>query len=116
MKEKLKQFKKIQSEFEQELKAYCKDKSISIDERWEVFAESGMGTIGRWITKCKPMRTIMDRDQCYFEKYSTNRYAELLERLEDPEEYEYVGLKDGWQNELKEYALDNFEAGWIHDW
>ncbi len=42
MKEKLKQFKKIQSEFTQELKAYCKDKSIPIDERWEVFTESGM--------------------------------------------------------------------------
>lgn len=116
MKEKLKQFKKIQSEFEQELKAYCKDKSIPIDERWEVFAESEMGTIGRWITKCKPIRKIINRDECYFEKYSTNNYAELLERLEDPEEYEYVGLKDGWQNELKEYALDNFEAGWVHDW
>lgn len=116
MKEKLKQFKKIQIEFEQELKAYCKDKSIPIDERWEVFVESKMGTIGRWITKCKPIRKIINRDECYFEKYSTNRYVELLERLEDPEEYEYVGLKDGWQNELKEYALDNFEAGWVHDW
>lgn len=116
MKEKLKQFKKIQSEFEQELKAYCKDKSIPLDERWELFVESGMGEIGRWITKCKPMRKIIDHDKFYFEKYSTNRYANLLERLEDPEEYEYVGLKDGWQNELKEYALDNFEAGWVHDW
>ena len=42
------------------------------------------------------MRKIIDHDNCYFEKYSTNRYTELLERLEDPEEYEYVGLKDGW--------------------
>lgn len=116
MKEKLRQFKKIQSEFTQELKAYCKDKSIPIDERWEVFAESGMGNIHRWITKCKPIREIINHDECYFEKYSTNNYAELLERLEDPEEYDYVGLKDGWQNELKEYALDNFEAGWVHDW
>lgn len=116
MKEKLIQFKKIRDKFEQELKSYCKDKSISIDERWQIFVDSGMGNISFGITECDSIHTILSVKPCYFERYSTIYYTDILVVLEDPEEYEYFGLKDGWQNELKEHALKNYEAGWIHDW
>lgn len=90
-----------------ELKIYCKDKSIPLDDRWECFIKSDLGNINRFSSKCKVLRDMKLEDPMLFEKYSTNNYEDIIDNLVTDEDQ---------INEIKEYALTAFEKGFIHDW
>lgn len=96
-----------------ELMIYCKDKSIPLDDRWECFIKSDLGDIASWTSDCKVVETILENDECSFEKHSTNYYASIIERDYYTEAYD---LDENWKNKIKEYALTTFEKGFIHDW
>lgn len=49
MRDKIKQLKKDKEKLTLELKEWVKDKSIPLDERWEVFFASDLGKHSSWI-------------------------------------------------------------------
>ena len=113
MKERIEKYLDEKAKLKNDLIVYCKDKSIPLDGRWEAFIKSDLGDIASWISDCKVVETILENNECSFEKYSTNYYESIIERDDYAEEYD---LAENWKNEIKEYALSKFEAGWVHDW
>lgn len=106
MKEKIKQFIEQKKELEKELTAYCCDKSIPLDERWEVFELSGMGSIRGWTSNCPAIDKMLEDDESY-EKHKTYYYSNMIGDFE---------ANDPRTIEIKEYALATFEIGFVFDW
>lgn len=106
MLEKVESFLKYKVDFEKEFKVYCKDKTVPLEVRWECFIKYDLGDIRSFTPPCKVIRNIIHEDELYFEKYSTNYYVHIIDDIDD------IKLK----NNVKEYALKNFELGFIHDW
>jgi hypothetical protein len=127
MKEELNEFFKQEQYIKGKLKEWVKDKSISLEERWEVFIKSGLGIHdnyyqtfgildGDWIQSEGPIYA--ER----YEKVNVERIIESIEEakqtlMEDPDD-EY--LNKDFANvdlvKLKEAILESFIKSFNFDW
>ena len=106
MKEKVEQFIASRDALKKELIKFCKDKSIPLQERWELFLKSDLGDVSEWSSDCKVIRDIVHEDCFAYEKYSTHMYENIINDLDD----------DQHKIAVQEYALKKFEKGFTHDW
>lgn len=107
MKEKVEQFIASRDTLKKELIKFCKDESVPLQERWEIFVKADLGDMSRWTTNCKPINDIMEVDEMEFEKYSSQTYADIIGDWEDDDKRKI---------EVQKYALSEFEKGFTHDW
>ena len=107
MKEKIDQFIASKEAMKKELIKFCKDKSIPLQERWELFIKSDLGDISQWASDCKVIRDIVDEDDLTYEKYSTHLYKDIIDEW---------AADDKRKIEVQEYALKKFEKGFTYDW
>lgn len=119
IREKLNQYKIETKNLETVLRAYVKDESVPILERWQWFVDSGLGDIDQYVTDLKAIREnhrLMDN----LEKYATYTYSEFVEDLfEYNEEGDLIGIdpdETEFVTAVITHAMENFEKGFIHNW
>lgn len=111
---------------------FIKDKSYSLEERWEVFknANSELSNHQSWIIDL-PTKNNYDfswYDEFYTERYQTinlvqfveETLADLEEEAKDSESYQHESKKKLWEsldvNQIKEWILENNIKSFKHDW
>lgn len=103
----IKQYKAQQDLFEQKLRNYLKDESISLDERWEVFE-----TIPKFILfseECLRFNGLDKIFYSYWDSYNKNEIIYVKDIVE--EEKQYLNLL-----ELKTEILQKGYASFIYNW
>ena len=115
MKDKIEQFLAYKASIEAEFKQFCEDTNIPLDERWDLFVKSDLGTINRYIASCAAVRNILERVG-FTDKYSTITYSRVIGWIDDDYDDNDQPIKRGEINEIKEYALQTFEKGFTFDW
>lgn len=106
MKTKLDEYLTHKALFKSELKAFCHDKSIPLDERWDAFIKSELGEISPYSSNCKIIGRMIVSDEIDIEKYSTHEYNDIIKELSDQAR----------MISIQEYALEKFEKGFTYDW
>lgn len=108
MKEKIEEFLKQKQQLTPELKEWVKDKSIPLEERWEVFFKSELGENS----------TYYEEFEHFFNEVYCNRlnkYQTL--KLKDVEEYDWFPeLSHEELIEFKEDVLSRFINSFKWDW
>ena len=102
--EQVKQFLEEKNDLTEGLKVWVKDKSVPLEERWDVFLDSELGEISTYYEDYDGVDTddlLADHD-----KYQVIRVEHILERIEDDED----------AIRFKEDVLDKFSAGFEYDW
>lgn len=109
IKEKVEEFLDLQNDLRIELKEYVKDKSISLDERWELFITCELGDREPY---CESFESF-DYDNFYATyEYEEITSEDIIYRLsKDSEQYLYTTLDD-----VKEEILDKFLYSFKFDW
>ncbi len=107
MKAKIVKFLVEKDKLTQELKEWVKDKSISLDERWEVFIESDLGT-----HKCSYEDFAHFNSDMYCD--DTRRGATIY--LSDVEDTYFENNTLEEINEFKEDVLNSFIKSFEFDW
>ena len=112
IKEKVEEFLDLQNDLRIELKEYVKDKSISLDERWELFITCELGDREPY---CESFESF-DYDNFYatyeFSRDEEITSEDIIYRLnKDSEQYLYTTLDD-----VKEEILDKFLYSFKFDW
>ncbi len=90
MKEKIQELEKLKLKLTADLKEWVKDKSIPLDERWEVFFASGLG----------------DHETCYedFVNLNSDDYCDRVSR------HEVIYLSD-----IRDWGIDSLESDEDYD-
>jgi hypothetical protein len=124
-------FFEARDKIEQVVKDYVQDKSIALDDRWEVFQKSGFGSCPSWVQHLKSLHD----DICIYDGLvPTDRHQnvcvfDILERYQDDlsnaslydDEWNTKNLKQ-WQKynfnpeAFKKECLEKFIKGWVYDW
>lgn len=119
MKKKIDKFLQEKSLITKELKEWCDNKDIPLEERWEVFTKSELGTIQPFINNEVAYIVTGDKHEFGFLSYPKNSLVDLVYILneehiwKDPEEY-FTTVEV--LTKLKEYCLNNFIRGFYYDW
>lgn len=113
MLEKYKELQKAQTQFEEELRGYVFDSTISLDERWKTFIACGIGKTS-WRTTFGG--SIEDEwlyeSPLYLEKYQTVGVEYILVGMNEDEQI----MSDEQIIKFKEYCLFNFIIKMKFDW
>jgi hypothetical protein len=116
-------FFEARDKIEQVVKDYVQDKSIALDDRWEVFEKSGFGSCPSWVQHLKSLHD----DICIYDglvhidRHQNVCVFRILERYEDHLGYDTEKLQK-WQKynfnpeAFKEECLEKFIKGWVYDW
>lgn len=122
--------------FETEFKAFIKDQSIPLEERWDLFKFACENELFVNIKSCYPTIKILESnhnfnwyDTFYIERYTTVEFTNIVERvsenleeiLEDPDYSEdfrdnYPIITREELVELKEEILATGYSGFVYDW
>jgi hypothetical protein len=116
LKELISQHKKERELLIEKLKDYCKDRTIPLEERWELFIESDLGEIDNYYHEPDGINwnkyTLYDDFNC--DKYATIDVKGMLKTckkvLVDDENFTFDEVV------FKEYFLNKFLKGFINDW
>jgi len=117
--------------FDTEFKAFIKDQSISLEERWDLFkfaCENNLFVNVDWsIIRLKTLEA--NRNFCWYddfgvEKYQTVEFTSIVESieeyveesLEEKDEEVYPITTREKLNELKEEILATGYSGFVYDW
>lgn len=110
------------SELVECLKRYFTDISFSLEDRWDVFSEatsSGVyDHIHNWVWHSSTIEDILGLnwyDDLYTERYQTRHFIDVIEMLEDREDYGTPITKDQ-IDAIKEEMLKSGYTGFIFDW
>jgi len=116
MQKKIDEFNKLKASLIEEMKLWCVDKSIPLEERWKVFIESDLAPIDRWYHH--PDGVDWDKvelyNDFYCDRYQTMEASSFVELCQDK-----INDKEDFECDLdkvKEYFLSEFISGFIHDW
>lgn len=121
-------FFKLRDNIEQVVKEYVQDKSIPLEDRWEIFEQSGFGDDGCYIPHLESLHddivmydglVNVDRREtvCVFNILKQYFYAK-----KEYEEGDYTEDFIKWQNfnfdpvAFQEECLAKFIKGWVYDW
>lgn len=113
MKEEIELFLQNKDELTEKLKIWVKDKSIPLDERWDLFIKSDLGEHSRYVERfnCKLGDHFVENLE---NKYETNNVSEILDFANyDPEDDSY---SEEDIIEFKENVLDKFIKSFEFDW
>ena len=112
-----------QEHITQALKLWVVDKSIPLDERWDVFIKSGLGSTDRWSLNLDSLPTdaVMYEGIIHCDRYQTREVRDLPEELEDAIEnwdhdYGHKEAKDIDLVAVKEEILKEFIYSFTYDW
>ena len=110
MKEKIEQLDKLKQQLTSELREWVKDKSIPLDERWDVFFASGLGVHSGSLEN---FVNLTDDDLANVRDF--NRY-EIVD-LDYVREYGSITLEsDEAYDEFREDVLSKFIKSFEWDW
>ncbi len=105
MKEQVEELEKLKLKITANLKEWVKDKSISLDERWDVFIKSDLGDHK---TYYEDFVNFESDDYCdNFEKYQTLNLSNAIN---------YKNFSDEEYNEFREDVLNKFIKSFKWDW
>jgi hypothetical protein len=136
LRELVKELLENQTGVEVALRAWVKDKSVPLEERWEVFVMSGLGECGRYVYggfKEIEVNFFIYDGRYHCERYQTVLLAEVIERegeenadFEEDENGEMLFDKDGEAvltkeakesvDAMKEIVLKDFIHSFVYDW
>jgi hypothetical protein len=119
----------LRNNIESIVKEYVQDKSISLDDRWEIFEKSGFGNCPSWVQHLESLHDdiVMYDGLVHVDRNQQVSVFEIIERYyehkQDFEEQTY-NAKDfaKWQKykfdavAFKEECLFKFIRGWKYDW
>lgn len=110
--ERVKNLHHLISDVKKDLKKYCADKSIPLEERWKTFIDSDLGDHDRY--KHDP-DGVDNTDLCqyfWYEKGESVSAIDLLDscKLEGNEDLKFN------ETEFKEYFLKEFVKSFTYDW
>ena len=104
---KIRAFKEEELSLYKEVKKYCQDGFISLEDRWDVFIESDMGDHKSSIQRYTPL--INDYiDQRYWSRYETVYIDYIVDLFEE--------LDEKFVKEFKEDTLQMFIKSFELDW
>lgn len=122
-------FFKLRDNIELVVKEYIQDKSIPLDDRWEIFEKSGFGCEKSWIQHLESLNDdiVMYDGLVHADRHQAVSVFEILERYyehkEDFEKKSYNADKYlEWQKykfdpvAFQEECLEKFVKGWVYDW
>lgn len=119
MLDKAKDFLKEVDKLKESFKEFCQNKSIDIEDRWEVFEQIG-AFFGEdeWFVvhfKSLPKEFIMyDGNYMHADRYQTINTTSIVEHIEEYEgdsKYSNINI-----NDVKEEILDKFLWSFVYDW
>ena len=115
IKEALSQYLKNKERFINFLKQFVVNKNYSLEDRWEVFIESDLGDISGCVESPPGIdwNRITLYDDFYKDRYATVLAVDMLYRINDDESGKF---KDFDEVAFKEFFLQEFKKGFIHDW
>ena len=125
MKGQLDNYLKAKADFIVEFKKWCADKSVDVNERWDLFILSELGEDYNFIMS--PLGHLSYFDDLYYEKHETITAEELLERFKE-HKLDYKDDPDGFskefkqemaefnEDEYKEFFLQKFIKSFKLDW
>ena len=116
MKDKIENILKDIEALKLQFKEWCKDKTVPLDERWEVFIKSDLGDIDDFYRNPPGInwnkKTLFD--DFYTDKRSTLSANDMLNIIiDEPEKFDWDEEKE---IEFKESFLQDFCKGFINDW
>ena len=115
MKDELESFLDLKESVASNLKEWVKDKSIPLEERWELFIKSGLGVYDSFYHNFPGIdwnkKTLYD--DFYMEKHTTRDVIYFLDIIEGDDDIEWDNEKD---IAFKEYFLEKFIVGFENDW
>jgi hypothetical protein len=116
MRDKIKNILKDVEDLKLEFKKWCKDKTIPLNERWDVFIESKLGTIDSFYRNPPGInwnkKTLYD--DFYTEKRETLAANDMLDMIN--QEFDTFDWDEQKEIEFKESFLQDFCKGFINDW
>lgn len=124
LKDRLESHKLDAVNLEIDVKLYCQDTSKNLDERWNLFVESGFGSERSYVTSSKVLEEHgleigYDAD-IYMDKYQTNTndyiIEILLDLIEDRKDDPDKAISESIIPEYKEETLQVWEKSFTYDW
>ena len=129
MKEQLNNYLKAKADFIIEFKKWCADKSVDVNERWDLFILSELGDRHSWILRPFEIFGQLYFDDLSYEKHEIITADGLLERFwehksdyeEDEGDYELSkefkqAVAEFNEDEYKEFFLQKFVKSFKLDW
>ena len=119
MLDKAKIFLKEIDKLKESFKEFCQNKSIDIEDRWEVFEQIGaFFGVDEWSIvdfKSLPEEFIMYARDMQTERYQTVNTVNIIQYIEECSEdnSEFSGINI---DEVKEEILDKFLWSFVYDW
>ena len=129
MKKQILDFFELRDKIEDVVKQYVQDKSISLDDRWEIFERSGFGEHNCWIKHLDSLHddicmydglVHVDRNQDVSVFYIIETYKEDVESYNNQDwckdnilEWKKYGFDP---DNFKEECMQKFVKGWKYDW
>jgi hypothetical protein len=128
MKQQILDFFELRDKIEDVVKQYVKDKSIPLDDRWEIFEKSGFGKHNCYIQHLDSLHddicmydglVHVDRNQDVSVFDIIEAYKEAVESYDEDDDDEDI-LK--WKrygfdpDSFKEECMQKFVKGWKYDW
>ena len=114
-----------QAQITANLKLWVVDKDIPLDERWDVFIKSGLGTKDSWITRFDSLGQdyFMYDGEYHCERYQTIHMDNVWERMTDDTRLYLTEFSDTLKPEVaakldpfREEVLEKFIQSFYYDW
>lgn len=120
MKDKIEEFLKTKEQLTEELKIWVKDKSIPLEERWEVFIKSELGEQSDFYEDFVHIESDEYNPDGHFhiDRHELITVQEILERAQEANYYSKEIMLDTEEKiiEFKEEVLSKFIYSFENDW
>lgn len=98
----------------EKLKIWVRDTSIPLQQRWETFIKSGLGTEDVFINRLDDNKVMSTYIDCLDERYTTEYVDSILNwAVELRTDYDFTNEDI---DEFKQDVLNNFLKSFKHDW
>lgn len=128
-KQKILDFFELRDKIEQVVKNYVQDKTVPLDDRWEIFEKSGFGEHQYYSVHLDSLHDdiVMYDGLVHADRHQSISVFEIIEKYnenkEDFEKQNYAAKNFlEWQKykfdpiAFKEECISKFLKGWDHDW
>lgn len=117
-KEEILSFFKLRENIEQTVKEYVQDKSIPLDDRWEIFEKSECGLCKSFVANLDSLnRDIVCYDGLvHVDRNQTVSVFDILEQYESGEDTSKWEMYNFDPVAFQEECLSKFLKGWKYDW
>lgn len=112
MQKQIEEFLDVKKQLAEQLKVWVKDKSIPLDQRWELFVKSELGEKSNWIERFEGIDSDLYYDEFYIHKYQTTTVDYLYECACEND----ILVTDEDKEAFKEDVLDQFIFSFKFDW